>query len=72
MEEDDQPRIRSAKKLYEDMTTSPARMGLGHTTQAMNVADTMFGGKSKKMAKGGCACRGDGIAQRGRTKGRMV
>ena len=38
-----------------------------------------YGGKVNKMAKGGkvskskkSSCRGDGIAQRGRTKGRMV
>lgn len=31
------------------------------------------GGKVKKMAKGGMVkCRGDGIAQRGKTKGRFV
>jgi hypothetical protein len=30
------------------------------------------GGKVKKMAKGGKVTRGDGIAKKGRTKGRMV
>jgi hypothetical protein len=71
--EDDQPKMMSAKKMYEGMTTSPTKMSLGHTTQKMNAADEMFGTpKAKKMAKGGCACRGDGIAQRGKTRGRMV
>jgi len=72
MEEDDQPRMMSLKKLYEEMTTSPAKMSMGHTKEKMQLADEMFGSpKAKKMAKGGC-CRGDGIAQRGKTKGRMV
>ena len=31
-----------------------------------------YGGKVKKMAHGGSVGRGDGCAQRGRTKGRMV
>jgi len=54
------------------MTTSPAKISMGHTTQKMDIADSMFDApKAKKMAKGGC-CRGDGVAQRGKTKGRMV
>ena len=70
--EDEQPRMMTLKKLYEEMTTSPAKMSMGHTTQKMDVADEMFGKpKAKKMAKGGC-CRGDGIAQRGKTRGKMV
>lgn len=68
--EDDQPRMKSVKRMYEDLTTAPTRPSLGHTTKSMDVASKMFA-TPKKMAKGGC-CRGDGIAQRGRTKGRMV
>jgi hypothetical protein len=69
---EEKPRIMTLKKLYEEMTTSPAKMSMGHTTQKMDIADSMFDApKAKKMAKGGC-CRGDGIAQRGKTKGRMV
>lgn len=71
MEEDTQPRMKTAKKMYEDMTTSPTRPSLGATTKPQNLASKMFTAETKKMAKGGC-CRGDGIAQRGRTKGRMV
>lgn len=70
--EEDQPRMLSLKKMYEEMTTAPSKISMGHTTQAMKSADSMFDTpKAKKMAKGGC-CRGDGIAQRGKTKGRMV
>lgn len=66
------PRMKSVKKMYEGMTTAPAKPSLAHDTKAMNVADKMFATpKAKKMAKGGC-CRGDGVAQRGHTKGRMV
>ena len=37
-----------------------------------NPTDMKKGGKVKKMAKGGSASsRADGIAQRGKTKGRM-
>jgi hypothetical protein len=46
---------------------------MAHTTKAMNMASKMdLPPEEKKMAKGGCACRGDGIAQRGKTKGRFV
>lgn len=38
---------------------------------AMDAAGMKKGGKVKKMASGGCA-RGDGIAKRGKTKGRMI
>lgn len=72
MEEDSQPRMKSVKKMYDDMTTAPTRPSMGHTTKPQDIASSMFEAiKPKKMAKGGC-CRGDGIAQRGRTKGRMV
>lgn len=72
MEEDNQPSMMTLKKLYEEMTTSPTKMSMGHTKEKMDVANSMFGApKAKKMAKGGC-CRGDGIAQRGKTRGRMV
>jgi hypothetical protein len=72
MEEDKQPRMTTLKRLYEDMSTAPSKISMGHTTQKMEVADSMFETpKAKKMAKGGC-CRGDGIAQRGKTRGRMV
>jgi hypothetical protein len=70
--EEDQPRMISLKKMYEGMTTAPSKISMGHTTQGMKSADEMFGKpKAKKMAKGGC-CRGDGIAQRGKTRGKMV
>jgi hypothetical protein len=73
MEEDQQPKMTTLKRLYEDMSTAPSKMSMGHTTQDMKVAGTMFAPpKAKKMAKGGCDCRGDGIAQRGKTRGRMV
>ena len=69
---DDTPRMKSVKKMYEDMTTAPARPSLAHDAKPMDMADKMFAApKAKKMASGGCT-RGDGIAQRGHTKGRMV
>jgi hypothetical protein len=65
-------KMLSTKKMYEQLTNEPAKASMAHTTKAMNMASKM--GKppeEKKMAKGGC-CRGDGVAQRGKTKGRMV
>jgi hypothetical protein len=64
--------MKTPKQMYDAMLTEPAKPSAGHTTKAMNLADKMFEvPKAKKMAKGGC-CRGDGIAQRGKTKGRVV
>lgn len=69
---DDQPTMKSAKKMYEDMMTPPTKPSIGHSTKEMKLAEKMFEApKAKKMAKGGC-CRGDGIVQRGHTRGRMV
>jgi len=42
-----------------------------NAANAMREAGMKKGGKVKKMAGGGCT-RGDGIATRGKTKGRMV
>lgn len=68
--------MKSLKQMYGEMTTPPERPSMGHTKQPMKVADKMFQAeeakKPKKMASGGCVCRGDGIAQRGKTKGRML
>lgn len=66
---DDTPRMKSAKKMYEDMTNAPARASLGHTSKAMKMADTMFA--PEKKAKGGVT-RADGCACRGKTRGKMV
>jgi hypothetical protein len=63
------PRMRSAKKIYEDMLNEPARPSTGHTSKAMNMADKMFAPIEK--AKGGVT-RADGCAKRGKTKGRMI
>ena len=69
---DDAPRMKSVKKMYEDMTTAPARPSLAHDTKAMNLADKMFASpKAKKMAKGGVT-RADGCITKGHTRGRMV
>ena len=72
--EDTVPRMKTVKKMYEDLTTAPARPSLAHDTKAMSMADKMFAApKAKKMASGGSASsRGDGIAVKGKTKGRMV
>ena len=72
--DDEAPKMKSVKKMYEDMTTAPARPSLAHDTKAMSMADKMFAApKAKKMASGGSASsRGDGIAVKGKTKGRMV
>ena len=51
----DTPRMKTKKEMYEDMLTEPTRISSTHSTKAMNVADDMFGGKPKKMAKGGVA-----------------
>jgi hypothetical protein len=62
----------STKKMYEQLTTEPAKPSMANTTKAMNMASKMgVPPEPKKMAKGGC-CRGDGIAQRGKTRGKMV
>lgn len=72
-DDDYTPRMKTNKQMYEDMLTEPTRITVGATTKPMDLASKMFAGdKPKKMAKGGCVCRGDGIAQRGKTKGRFV
>lgn len=69
---DDTPRMKSVKKMYEDLTTEPTRPSLGHSTKAMNLADKMFEvPKAKKMAKGGVT-RADGCITKGHTRGKMV
>jgi hypothetical protein len=69
---DDTPRMKSVKKMYEDLTTAPARPSLAHDTKAMNMADKMFAApKAQKMAKGGVT-RADGCITKGHTRGRMV
>jgi hypothetical protein len=50
---------------------SPDRRAEINAANAMREAGMKKGGKVKKMAGGGCA-RGDGVAQRGKTKGRMI
>jgi hypothetical protein len=65
----DAPRMRSAKKMYEDMLNEPTRPSTGHTSKAMSMADKMFA--PVKKAKGGVT-RADGCAKRGKTKGRMI
>jgi len=69
---DDTPRMKSVKRMYEDLTTEPTRPSLGHSTKAMNLADKMFEvPKAKKMAKGGVT-RADGCITKGHTRGKMV
>ena len=65
----DQPRMKTAKKMYEAMANEPTRPSAGHTTKAMNMADKMFA--PVKKAKGGVT-RADGCVTKGHTKGRMV
>jgi hypothetical protein len=64
----------TTKKMYEQLTTEPAKASMAHTTKAMSMASKM--GKppeEKKMAKGGTASsRADGCVQRGKTRGKMV
>jgi hypothetical protein len=66
--------MKSVKKMYEDLTTAPARQSLAHDTKAMNMADKMFATpKAKKMAAGGSASsRADGCITKGHTRGRMI
>jgi len=66
--------MKTTKQMYEALTTEPTRPSLGATTKSMDMASKMYDyapKQPKKMAGGGC-CRGDGIAQRGRTRGKMV
>jgi hypothetical protein len=65
----DTPRMRSAKKIYEDMLNAPTRPSTGHTSKPMDMADKMF--EPVKKAKGGVT-RADGCITKGRTKGKMV
>lgn len=67
---DDTPRMKSVKKMYEDMTNAPTRPSVGHTTKAMEMADKMF--TTSKKAKGGYVKAADGCAARGKTRGRLV
>jgi hypothetical protein len=48
---DDTPRMRPAKKIYEDMLNEPTRPSAGHTTNPMDMANKMFA--PVKKAKGG-------------------
>ena len=72
--DDEAPKMKSVKKMYEDMTTAPARPSLVHSTKEMNMADKMFAvPKAKKMASGGSASsRADGCITKGHTRGRMI
>lgn len=67
---DELPRMKSVKKVYEDMTNAPVRPPLGHTTKAMEMADKMF--TTEKKAKGGYVKAADGCASRGKTRGKLV
>jgi hypothetical protein len=66
----DTPRMRSAKKIYEDMLNEPTRPSAGHTSKAMGMADKMFA--PVKKAKGGYVKAADGCAARGKTRGKLV
>lgn len=67
---DDTPRLKTVKKMYEDMTNAPARPSVAHTSKAMDMADKMF--TPAKKAKGGYVKAADGCASRGKTRGRLV
>lgn len=64
---------KEAAKDYEIFGSRGDAARKGMEEGKMNPAGDTFkkGGKVKKMASGG-KVRGDGIAQRGKTKGRMV
>ena len=62
--------MKSVKRMYEDMTNAPTRPGIGHTTKAMDMADSMF--TTEKKAKGGYVKAADGCAARGKTRGRLL
>ena len=66
----DTPRMKSAKKIYEDMLNEPTRPSAGHTSKAMEMADKMFA--PVKKAKGGYVKAADGCAARGKTRGKLV
>ncbi len=64
--------MKSAKKMYEDMLTEPAKPSLSHTTKSMDMASKMFSAEPKKMAAGGYVKAADGCITKGHTRGRMV
>ncbi len=64
--------MKSAKKMYEDMLTEPAKPSMAATTKPIDMASKMFSAEPKKMAAGGYVNAADGCAQRGKTRGRMV
>jgi hypothetical protein len=66
---DNTPRMRPAKKIYEDMLNEPTRPSAGHTSKAMDMANKMFA--PVKKAKGGVT-RADGCCVKGKTRGKMV
>jgi len=64
--------MMTTKKMYEQLTTEPAKPSMAHTTKAMNMASQMgMPPETKKMAKGGVT-RADGCITKGHTRGRMV
>ena len=61
--DDNTPRMKTTKQMYEDMLTEPTRPSAGHTTKPMKLADKMFA--PEKKARGG-AVRGWGKARSAR------
>jgi hypothetical protein len=70
-------RERAEQKAYDranmDSTLAkPTRASDNEVTDGRVASDMKRGGKVRKMATGGYVRKADGIAQRGKTRGRMV
>ena len=57
------------RKLTREETAEMVRKARGGDRMEMNKE---YSGKVKRYAKGGSVTRGDGVCQKGHTKGRMV
>ena len=58
-------------KMMGRMGRGMAKADMQKESEMMSKDKMKMGGMAKKMKSGGMCCRGDGIAKRGKTKGRM-
>jgi len=62
--------IAAARRRKRGQTQDERAMQVGDVTG--QPTEMAYGGKVKKMAKGGSVTRGDGACMKGHTKGKMV
>ena len=78
VDENNQPVMtETQKEMYIEEQARQKRLAAERKKRMQGTENRAYGGKVNKMAKGGkvkksSKSRGDGIAQRGKTKGRMV